>query len=318
MDKNNRKLKILYKCIKASAIWQHMLHIPPTKVLISKPIEQTNKKTRAIQKRLPLRKNGNWGKKRYQENAPKAEKDKTERSTGLGRRTRDEILKSGIKLATLRFQIEGGTSEIPRPPFGGPKSMPLSTTTLWHNWKRWHCPMPVAVIAFRTDRPFLGLSISSLHRITPREEFNVLWTENCTALSTNLTVSFSKISAWVFSDIWQESALQGPWYCLQKGKVYWQKIFICSFHNQKPWSVVILQIFRFLNRCPCPYVSFRLLFWGVFLIIQHSVFSFADPLWPCIKVKVIEASMSVYAYQHTAFGCHNFNTVRDMAIVVQV
>ena len=37
MDKNNCKLKILYKCIKAntSAISQHMLHILPTKVLIS-------------------------------------------------------------------------------------------------------------------------------------------------------------------------------------------------------------------------------------------------------------------------------------------
>ena len=37
MDKNNCKLKILYKYIKAntSAIWQHMLHIPPGKVLVS-------------------------------------------------------------------------------------------------------------------------------------------------------------------------------------------------------------------------------------------------------------------------------------------
>ena len=35
MDKSNRKFKILYKYIKAntSAIWQHRLHIPPTKVL---------------------------------------------------------------------------------------------------------------------------------------------------------------------------------------------------------------------------------------------------------------------------------------------
>ena len=35
-DKNNRKLKILYKCIQANntsaIIWQHMLHIPPTKI----------------------------------------------------------------------------------------------------------------------------------------------------------------------------------------------------------------------------------------------------------------------------------------------
>ena len=37
MDKNNRKLKILYKRIKAntSAIWQNMLHISPTKKIIS-------------------------------------------------------------------------------------------------------------------------------------------------------------------------------------------------------------------------------------------------------------------------------------------
>ena len=33
MDKNNRKLKMLYKIINAYQchIWQHMLHIPPTK-----------------------------------------------------------------------------------------------------------------------------------------------------------------------------------------------------------------------------------------------------------------------------------------------
>ena len=37
MDKNNHKLKILCKCMKVknSAIWQHMLQISPTKVLIS-------------------------------------------------------------------------------------------------------------------------------------------------------------------------------------------------------------------------------------------------------------------------------------------
>ena len=37
MYKNNRKLKLLYKCITAntSAIWQHMLHILSAKVLIS-------------------------------------------------------------------------------------------------------------------------------------------------------------------------------------------------------------------------------------------------------------------------------------------
>ena len=37
VDKCNRKLKILYQCIKdnTSAIWQQMLYTPPTKTLIS-------------------------------------------------------------------------------------------------------------------------------------------------------------------------------------------------------------------------------------------------------------------------------------------
>ena len=65
-----------------------MLHIPPTKVLVSSPPKQ-NKKTRATQKSLPFRK---WRfREKGQENGPKAEKDKTERTTGLGRRTREEI-----------------------------------------------------------------------------------------------------------------------------------------------------------------------------------------------------------------------------------
>ena len=51
--------------------------------------------------------------KKSQENGPKADKDKTELATGLGRRTRDEIIKkSGMKLKALRFQKGGRTSEI--------------------------------------------------------------------------------------------------------------------------------------------------------------------------------------------------------------
>ena len=30
-------------------------------------------------------------------------------------------------------------------------------------------------------------------------------------------------------------------------------------------------------------------------IILHWIFAFADPQWPCIKVKVIKTSMSIYA-----------------------
>ena len=58
MDKSNRKLNILYKCIKAntSAIRQHnMLHIPPTKILIPKPLKNKTTK-KATQKSLPFEK----------------------------------------------------------------------------------------------------------------------------------------------------------------------------------------------------------------------------------------------------------------------
>ena len=50
--------------------------------------------------------NGGLG-KRSHENGTKAENDKTERVTGLGRRTTEEIQKSGIKLKTWRFQTGG-------------------------------------------------------------------------------------------------------------------------------------------------------------------------------------------------------------------
>ena len=42
----------------------------------------------------------------------------TDRAIGLGRRTREEIQKSGIKLSALRFQT-GGRHQKSRPPFGG-------------------------------------------------------------------------------------------------------------------------------------------------------------------------------------------------------
>ena len=53
--------------------------------------------------------------KRSQENGPKEEKDKTERVTGLGRRTRGDInyTENGIKLVTLRFQTGGRHQQFP-------------------------------------------------------------------------------------------------------------------------------------------------------------------------------------------------------------
>ena len=58
--------------------------------------------------RANLSENGGLGKNISQENGPKAEKDKTERATGLGRRTKEEICrKGGIKLTALRLQTKG-------------------------------------------------------------------------------------------------------------------------------------------------------------------------------------------------------------------
>ena len=61
--------------------------------------------------------------KRCQENGPKAEKDKAEKATGLGRRTREEIKKSGIMQSDSPEILDRGeTSEILRPPFGSQNS----------------------------------------------------------------------------------------------------------------------------------------------------------------------------------------------------
>ena len=46
-----------------------------------------------------------------------AENDKTERVTGLGRRTREEIAKWN-QMTALRFQTGGETSDIPSLPSG--------------------------------------------------------------------------------------------------------------------------------------------------------------------------------------------------------
>ena len=65
MYKNNRKLQILYKCIKtnASAIWQHMLHIPPknTHLLTA---QKTNQEPH---KRAYISENGGLGEKKLGE-----------------------------------------------------------------------------------------------------------------------------------------------------------------------------------------------------------------------------------------------------------
>ena len=141
MDKNNRKLKLLYIylylyiyiyiererererdryiyniiyiyiCTKVntSAIWQHMLHIPP-QLKYSSP--NRSKKQRATKNSLSFRK---WRFRagKSQENGQNAEQEKTERATGLGRRTKEEVYQSVIKLTALRVQTGGRHQKFP-------------------------------------------------------------------------------------------------------------------------------------------------------------------------------------------------------------
>ena len=57
-----------------------------------------------------------------------AEKDKTERGTGLGGRTREEIAKWN-QMTALRFQTAGETSDIPGLPSGAVQRPSSSKTT---------------------------------------------------------------------------------------------------------------------------------------------------------------------------------------------
>ena len=55
--------------------------------------------------------------KKLRRKVQQAKNDKTERVTGLGRRTREEIAKWN-QMTALRFQTEGETSDIPGLPSG--------------------------------------------------------------------------------------------------------------------------------------------------------------------------------------------------------
>ena len=59
----------------------------------------------------------NFLEKKFRRKGQQAEKDKTERVTGLGRRTREEIA-NWNQMTALRFQT-GGDIRHPRPPFEG-------------------------------------------------------------------------------------------------------------------------------------------------------------------------------------------------------
>ena len=93
-----------------------MLHIPPTNSLLLTAKQEPYKKA------YVLTKNTEEFLEKVQENRPagrkKKEEDKIERVTGLGRKTREEIVKWN-QMTGLRFQTGGETSDIPGSPSGG-------------------------------------------------------------------------------------------------------------------------------------------------------------------------------------------------------
>ena len=90
-----------------------MLHILPTNLLLLAAKQEPYKKSLSLNEKYRR-----IFRKKFRRKDQQAEKDKTDRVTGLGRRTREEIAK-GNQMTALRFQTGGGDIRHPRPPFGG-------------------------------------------------------------------------------------------------------------------------------------------------------------------------------------------------------
>ena len=84
-----------------------MLHIPPTNCLLLTAKQEPYKIAYLLTKNIE-----EFSGKSLEERASRQENDKTERVTGLGRRTREEIAKWN-QMTALRFQTGGKTSDIP-------------------------------------------------------------------------------------------------------------------------------------------------------------------------------------------------------------
>ena len=75
-----------------------MLHIPPTNCLLQTAKQEPYKKSLSLNEKY---RRLFW--KKFRRKGQQAENDKTERVTGLGRRTREEIAKWN-QMTALRFQ----------------------------------------------------------------------------------------------------------------------------------------------------------------------------------------------------------------------
>ena len=88
------------------------LHIPSTNCLLLTAKQEPYKKAYLLTKNIE-----EFSGKSLEERASRQKKDKTEKVTGLGRRTREEIAKWN-QMTALRFQTGGETSDIPGLPSG--------------------------------------------------------------------------------------------------------------------------------------------------------------------------------------------------------
>ena len=88
-----------------------MLHIPPTNLLLLTAKQEPHKKAYFLTKNIE-----EFSGKGLEERASRQKK--TERVTGLGRGTREEIAKWN-QMTALRFQTGGETSDIPSLPSRG-------------------------------------------------------------------------------------------------------------------------------------------------------------------------------------------------------
>ena len=114
-----------------------MLHIPQTNLLLLAAKQEPYKKAYLLTKNVEKK---FW--KKFRKMDQQAEKDKTERVTGLGRRTREEIA-NWNQMTALRFQTgKGGeTSDIP-----GLPSMVIPAVVSCLRQARWIGPGDVACV----------------------------------------------------------------------------------------------------------------------------------------------------------------------------
>ena len=121
-----------------------MLHIPSTNLLLLAAKQEPYRKAYLLMKNIE-----EFSGKKTQENGPAGrKKDKTERVTGQGRKTREEVVKWNQKTA-LRFQT-GGDVRHPQPP-SGPEGV---DTITHHTFTKQKQPQATSELVYREpDQP---------------------------------------------------------------------------------------------------------------------------------------------------------------------